>query len=64
MQYVKSLKFKKDPDYALLKNYFENCLKEKDYENDSIFDWTFKLKAQNTINAFSRTVTSTTNPDK
>lgn len=50
MNYCRRLGFEENPDYAYLKSLFEGLLKDMNYEDDGVYEWTLvrqRIEAQN-----------------
>jgi len=42
MNYCKKLGFKETPNYDYLRKLFSDCLRENNYDNDNLYDWTVR----------------------
>jgi casein kinase 1 len=50
MNYCRRLGFEENPDYAYLKSLFEGLMKDMNYEDDGVYEWTLvrqRIEAQN-----------------
>ena len=50
MNYCRRLGFEENPDYAYLKSLFEGLIKDMNYEDDGVYEWTLvrqRIEAQN-----------------
>jgi hypothetical protein len=46
MRYVKSLKFRQNPDYEMLRSLFCRIARREGFQYDKVFDWTERLYLQ------------------
>ena len=50
MNYCRRLGFEENPDYTYLKSLFEGLIKDMNYEDDGVYEWTLvrqRIEAQN-----------------
>jgi|LakMenEpi03Aug12_release.lakeMendotaPanAssembly.Ray.scaffolds.fasta_scaffold4526961_1 casein kinase 1 len=50
MNYCRRLGFEEKPDYVYLKSLFEGLMKDMNYEDDGVYEWTLvrqRIEAQN-----------------